>query len=495
MLIIIASRSESCITCEEVNHRPCGSGACSGPREREREKSKERESEREKYIEEEEGEGEVHNSPTSRMSSYCGEELQTIVLDIGAHTTKIGYAGEDDNVQEVPTLVGKPLNPELPDYGSKSYFVGRQAMTNRGILKLTRPIVGGVIQDYDDFEEIVRCAMTNELRADPSVTSVLLTDKMYSPKKQREKIAEILFGVFDIEGYYVGLQTLLPMYHKDSETTTALIVDIGHDVTEVTPIHEGFVLIHQARRSGISGRTIDDKLSELMSEVTVSGSRRMLSDTPNEREIITDLKEKLCKVKCYPDDLVTIAKYTLPDGSQIVLDEEVYNAPEALFNPFLVGSSAIGLSQLIFDTVMGCPIDTRRELFGNILLIGGTSQLDQLPDRLDNDLGKLVPSSVEINLVIPEEPQTCTWHGGSSFAGLHQFAEKLFTRQMYAEYGPAIVGKEGARVYCTPSHSSSGCKGTKQILSHTPDKTLWMGLGGCVWIELSRDHTISMKHI
>ena len=60
--------------------------------------------------------------------------------------------------------------------------------------------------------QIVRCALTNELRADPSVTSVLLTDKMYSPKKQREKIAEILFGVFDIEGYYVGLQTLLPMY-------------------------------------------------------------------------------------------------------------------------------------------------------------------------------------------------------------------------------------------------------------------------------------------
>ena len=171
----------------------------------------------------------------------------------------------------------------------------------------------------------------------------------------------------------------------------------------------------------------------------------MLSDTPNEREIITDLKEKLCKVKCYPDDLVTIAKYTLPDGSQILLEDEVYNAPEALFNPSLVGSSAIGLSQLIFDTVMGCPIDTRRELFGNILLIGGTSQLDQLPDRLDNDLGKMVPSSVEINLVIPEEPQTCTWHGGSSFAGLHQFAEKLFTRQMYAEYGPGAIHD---RFYC-----------------------------------------------
>ena len=36
-----------------------------------------------------------------------------------------------------------------------------------------------------------------------------------------------------------------PSHSKDSETTTALIVDIGHDVTEVTPIHEGFVLIHQ----------------------------------------------------------------------------------------------------------------------------------------------------------------------------------------------------------------------------------------------------------
>ena len=28
---------------------------------------------------------------------------------------------------------------------------------------------------------------------------------------------------------------------------TALVIDIGHDITEVTPIHEGFILMHQVK--------------------------------------------------------------------------------------------------------------------------------------------------------------------------------------------------------------------------------------------------------
>ncbi len=56
----------------------------------------------------------------------------------------------------------------------------------------------------------------------------------------------------------------------------------------------------------------------------------------------------------------------------VVMDigHELLTTPEALFCPSLIGLEHKGLHELIYDTIMKCPMDTRKDLFANILLSG-----------------------------------------------------------------------------------------------------------------------------
>lgn len=44
---------------------------------------------------------------------------------------------------------------------------------------------------------------------------------------------------------------------------------------------------------------------------------------------------------------------------------------------------------------MKCDVDVRRELYGNMVLSGGTTMISGLPDRLQKELTALAPSSMK----------------------------------------------------------------------------------------------------
>lgn len=46
---------------------------------------------------------------------------------------------------------------------------------------------------------------------------------------------------------------------------------------------------------------------------------------------------------------------------------------EALFNPQLVGHEALGAPRLLHESIMGCDMDLRKELYSNVLLSGGAT--------------------------------------------------------------------------------------------------------------------------
>ena len=84
---------------------------------------------------------------------------QLHIISIHAKCYDQAPADADDAEPQavVPTLVGSPINPDIPVLGCKSYFVGDEAMRIRGNLKLTRPIRDGIVNDWDAFEEVWYC--------------------------------------------------------------------------------------------------------------------------------------------------------------------------------------------------------------------------------------------------------------------------------------------------------------------------------------------------
>ena len=52
----------------------------------------------------------------------------------------------------------------------------------------------------------------------------------------------------------------------------------------------------------------------------------------------------------------------------ISVGSALFRAPEALFQPMLLGSETAGLSELVYQAIMKCDVDIRKDLWANIIL-------------------------------------------------------------------------------------------------------------------------------
>ena len=66
-------------------------------------------------------------------------------------------------------------------------------------------------------------------------------------------------------------------------------------------------------------------------------------------------------------------QYKLPDGTVIDVGAEAFRAPEALFNPELVGLEYSGIHECVTNSILLTDLDVRKDLYSNIVLSGGST--------------------------------------------------------------------------------------------------------------------------
>lgn len=82
----------------------------------------------------------------------------------------------------------------------------------------------------------------------------------------------------------------------------------------------------------------------------------------------------------------TGCRYKLPDGREIKIGQERFEAPEALFTPSVADVEAPGIADMVFETIQRADMDIRMSLYRNIVLSGGTTMYRGLPSRLEADI-------------------------------------------------------------------------------------------------------------
>jgi len=70
---------------------------------------------------------------------------------------------------------------------------------------------------------------------------------------------------------------------------------------------------------------------------------------------------------------------------------------------------------------MKSDVDVRKDLYGNIVLSGGTTLFNGISERLSKEIIKLAPSSMKIKVVAPPERKYSVWIGGSILSSLSTF--------------------------------------------------------------------------
>lgn len=368
---------------------------------------------------------------------------QSCIVDIGSGLVKSGFAGDDAPRSVFYSIVGRPRHKGvMVGMGQNDTYVGDEAQAKRGILQLTRPVQKGIVNDWEAMEKILHHNFYNELRVAPEERSCLVTEAPLNPKNNRDKMITMLFETFNVPAAYISIQAVLSLY--SSGRTTGLVMDAGDGVSHVVPIYEGYSLPHAVLRLDLAGANLTDYLQQLMT------TRGYSFTTSAEREIVRDLKEKLCYVANDPEEELQRAEntsdicqeHTLSDGSIITINQERFLCPEALFKPSVIGIEHDGVHTMMHDCIQKCDIDVRKDLYTNSVLSGGTTTLPNLDVRLKKEIIGLSPNaSRDVKIIAPPERKYSVWIGGSILASLSTFQQMWITRAEYDEYGSSIVNK------------------------------------------------------
>tara|TARA_R110002050_G_scaffold139938_11_gene264524 strand:+ start:2231 stop:2911 length:681 start_codon:yes stop_codon:yes gene_type:complete len=206
---------------------------------------------------------------------FAGDEVSALIVDVGTHSVKAGYAGEDTPKAVFPTYIGildevatydatvgsgRPGEDEPMGSAAKvrKYYCGVNKLGRRDEMEMVSPLQYGLVHDMDLLEKLYDHALIERMGMQPREHPILLTEPSFNTKEIREKITELFFEKYDVPAYFVAKEPVCSCFA--SGRSTGLVLDVGGDVATVTPVYDGYVLKKGVFRSSLAGNRLSDEL-------------------------------------------------------------------------------------------------------------------------------------------------------------------------------------------------------------------------------------------
>lgn len=276
------------------------------------------------------------------------------------------------------------------------------------------------------------------LLVSPKDRKVSIVESVLTPTIARECIAKVLFYHFEVSSvlflpaHLVALSTLA--------VNTAVVVDLGYKEATVIPVYSGIQVLNAWQAQPLGAEAVHD---EIKTNLILNGVREEILT----ERIIEDIKVRTCFVTKHSRAIAYKKNESLqpcPDVEYPVDGVDVIKIPgllrEIAFEVlFPDDNDHLGLPYIILDAILKCPIDTRKELSENILLIGGTASAPGVTARLRAEMMKLIDSDFYKDRLFiqnvkfhtaPAKPNFTAWVGGSIYSSTDLIASSI-TRENY----------------------------------------------------------------
>lgn len=388
----------------------------------------------------------------------------------------MGFAGNPDPQYIVPTAIATKSGPvgRGNQVDDMDFWIGDEALSHSSTHQVTYPIRHGLIEDWDRMEQLWQRCMFKYLRCEPEEHYVLLTEPPLNSPENREYTAEIMFETFNVPGLYIAVQAVLALAASwtsrqvTERTLTGTVIDSGDGVTHVIPVAEGYVIGSCIKHIPLAGRDITGFIQQLLrdrgepipAEDSLEVARRVKEMYCY---VCPDIAKEFVKFDTNPAKYVktysgtkrrTREEYLVDVGFERFLGPEVFFNPE-IFNP----DFTTPLPDVVDEAILKCPIDTRRGLYRNIVLSGGSTMFKNFGLRLQRDIKKKVDgrmaensarlqnlsgvqaqaNEIEVNVVSHSMQRFAVWFGGSMLASTSEFYRVCHTKAQYEEEGSRIA--------------------------------------------------------
>ena len=340
-------------------------------------------------------------------------DKQMVILDIGSAYTKFGYAGEAAPRSIIRTEV--------------------KCSETREIRR---------IYDYKDTEDLyqllvdfLQALFFKHVVISPKDARIVVLESTLAPLQFKDTLAKVMFQHFEI-----GSLMLLPTHLATISTlgtNTALVLDVGYKEATLIPIFETVPILKAWQALPLGSQIVHEYLMKALKEAS-----------PNvdiTEKLVEDMKVRTCFVTTLErSSKLGTAEAPNPPPSVTYRGVKNINIPgevrekayEALWER---DNDNLSIPTMILDAILECPIDTRRLLAENILLIGGTTMAKGFIGRLKSELLALVKSSLYSDKLkidtfkfhtAPSKPNYTAWLGGAIF-GTIDLPSRCVTKENY----------------------------------------------------------------
>mmetsp|Transcript_35953 Transcript_35953/g.80033 ORF Transcript_35953/g.80033 Transcript_35953/m.80033 type:complete len:419 (+) Transcript_35953:120-1376(+) len=410
----------------------------------------------------------MYNSHAAPAAAAAGP---VVVLDNGGGNIKVGFGGESTPRSVFPNCSAKPK-------GERQIFIGDMMLECKEISQLTikRPMDRGYLVNWDLEREIWGRVFRNVLRVNARDCGLLLTEPLFNFPQVQAATEQIVFEEFGMRSFYAGPAPLFALRRSAaitpqlpaSQAGAGVVLDAGFSFTHVVPFFDGVPLLDCARRINLGGKALTNLLKD-----TVSYRSLNMQD---ETYLVDHIKEQLCFVsQDVRADLRLAAggvrsphrrEYVLPDGVNnlkgyvrelpapnapvdpsapkqapnpsdqvLVLNNERFMVPEALFRPGDIGLQQAGVAEIIVQAVSASHAALHPLLYSNVVLSGGLVGCPGFTQRLERELRPLVPDTFELGITTMPNPSLAAWEGMSLFVQSGAYARAAMTKAQYEETG------------------------------------------------------------